>query len=104
MSKEWKDTAMILDEYLQFHEWKKVEEDAFYDWRLVKKVNLAVSLLLFNLPLCQVLRSLRTLRGNKDARGCLGVLETCIRSNFAGVESPRLYSEVGLPSHLYSRY
>ncbi|KAF9457013.1 acyl transferase/acyl hydrolase/lysophospholipase [Collybia nuda] len=77
---EWKNAAMTLDNYLHFHEWKKVEEDAFYDWRLVKKVR----------------RSLRTLRENKDSRGCLGVLETCIRSNFAGVESSRLYSETFL--------
>ena len=35
---EWKDAATVLDEYMQFHDWKKVDEDAFYDWRLVKKV------------------------------------------------------------------
>ncbi|GLB33842.1 putative patatin-like phospholipase domain-containing protein [Lyophyllum shimeji] len=77
---EWKEAAATLDEYLQFHEWKKVDEDPFYDWKLVRKVR----------------RSLKTLREKKDARGCLGVLETCIRANFAGVESPRLYSETFL--------
>ncbi|RDB22700.1 hypothetical protein Hypma_010146 [Hypsizygus marmoreus] len=77
---EWKAAAVTLDEYLKFDEWKKVDEDPFYDWRLVKKVR----------------RSLRTLRDKKDARGCLGVLETCIRTNFAGVESSRLYSETFL--------
>lgn len=35
---EWKDAATILDEYLHFDEWKKVDEDPYYDWRLVKKV------------------------------------------------------------------
>lgn len=78
--KEWKEAAIALDEYLQFDEWKKVNEDPFYDWKLVRKVK----------------RSLRTLREKKDARGCLGVLETCIRPNFAAVESPRLYSETFL--------
>ncbi|KAJ3576197.1 hypothetical protein NP233_g582 [Leucocoprinus birnbaumii] len=77
---EWKEAAMALDEYLQFDEWKKVDEDPFYDWKLVRKVK----------------RSLRTLREKQDARGCLGVLETCIRPNFAAVESPRLYSETFL--------
>ncbi|KAF5388223.1 hypothetical protein D9615_000438 [Tricholomella constricta] len=77
---KWKEAALTLDEFLQFHEWKQVDEDPFYDWKLVKKVR----------------RSLRTLREKKDARGCLGVLETCIRSNFAGVESSRLYSETFL--------
>ncbi|KAH8118560.1 patatin-domain-containing protein [Phellopilus nigrolimitatus] len=74
---EWKEAARALDEYLGFDEWKAIDEDSFYDWRLVRKV----------------LRSLRTLRRNDDARGVLGVLETCIRTNFAGVESARLYSE-----------
>lgn len=32
---------------------------------------------------------LKNLRERDDVRGVLGVLETCIRSNFAGVESTR---------------
>ncbi|KIJ70532.1 hypothetical protein HYDPIDRAFT_105276 [Hydnomerulius pinastri MD-312] len=77
---EWKEAAVTLDKYLDFHEWKQVEEDPFYDWKLVKKVS----------------RSLRILREKNDVRGVLGVLETCIRTNFAGVESARLYSETFL--------
>ncbi|KAJ7781209.1 patatin-domain-containing protein [Mycena metata] len=77
---EWKEAALVLDEYLHFDEWKKEDEDPFYDWKLVRKVQ----------------RSLRTLREKNDVRACLGVLETCIRSNFAAVESPRLYSETFL--------
>ncbi|KAI0796662.1 acyl transferase/acyl hydrolase/lysophospholipase [Abortiporus biennis] len=74
---EWKDAALVLDDYMHFDEWKVVDEDPFYDWKLVRKV----------------LRSLRSLREKNDARGVLGVLETSIRTNFAGVESSRLYSE-----------
>ncbi|KAI0699797.1 acyl transferase/acyl hydrolase/lysophospholipase [Cytidiella melzeri] len=74
---EWKDAALAMDEYLHFDEWKSIEEDPYYDWKLARKV----------------LRTLRNLRAKNDARGLLGVLETCIRTNFAGVESPRLYSE-----------
>ena len=70
---EWKEAAVTLDKYLNFEEWKKVDEDSFYDWILVRKVR----------------RSLKTLREKNDVRGCLGVLETCMRSNFAAVESPR---------------
>ncbi|KAJ7682771.1 patatin-like phospholipase domain-containing protein [Mycena polygramma] len=77
---EWKEAALVLDEYLHFDEWKKEDEDPFYDWKLVRKVH----------------RSLKTLREKNDVRACLGVLETCIRSNFAAVESPRLYSETFL--------
>lgn len=74
---EWKEAAIALDEYLHFDEWKTVDEDPYYDWKLVRKV----------------LRTLRSLREKKDARGILGVLGTSLRTNFAGVESPRLYSE-----------
>ncbi|KAF9009035.1 acyl transferase/acyl hydrolase/lysophospholipase [Cyathus striatus] len=77
---QWKQAALDLDSYLGFDEWKKVDEDSFYDWKLVRKVR----------------SSLKTLRERKDARGCLGVLETCIRANFAAVESLRLYSETFL--------
>jgi len=56
---------------------KKIDEDPYYDWKLVKKVK----------------RSLESLRKTGDVRGVLGVLETCIRTNFAGCESSRLYSE-----------
>ncbi|XP_006460313.1 hypothetical protein AGABI2DRAFT_117271 [Agaricus bisporus var. bisporus H97] len=77
---EWKEAAAEMDNHLQFDEWKKVDEDPFYDWKLVRKVK----------------RSLRNLRDKNDARGCLGVLETCIRPNFAAVESPRIYSETFL--------
>ncbi|RPD67155.1 patatin-domain-containing protein [Lentinus tigrinus ALCF2SS1-7] len=74
---EWKDAALALDEYMHFDEWKLIDEDMYYDWKLVRKVR----------------RSLKTFREKNDARGVLGVLETCIRTNFAGVESARLYSE-----------
>lgn len=29
---------MMLDKYLMFNDWKKVDEDAFYDWKLLRKV------------------------------------------------------------------
>jgi AMMECR1 domain-containing protein len=72
-----------LDKYLNFEEWKKIDEDSFYDWMLVRKVR----------------RSLKTLREQNNVRGCLGVLETCMRSNFAAVESPR--SALGLSYILF---
>lgn len=47
-------------------------------------------------------RSLRSFREKNDARGVLGVLEVCVRANFAGTESARLYSEVNMPVTLAS--
>ncbi|KAF9268012.1 patatin-domain-containing protein [Marasmius fiardii PR-910] len=77
---EWKTAARALDEYMGFDEWKNIDEDSFYDWKLIRKVT----------------KSLKALREKNDVRGCLGVLETCIRANFAGIESSRLYSETYL--------
>lgn len=38
LQQEWKDAALALDEYMQFDEWKVIEEDIYYDWKLVRKV------------------------------------------------------------------
>jgi hypothetical protein len=74
---EWVDAAEVLDDFLDFDEWKRSDEDPYYDWRLIRKVK----------------QSLRTFRAKNDVRSVLDILETCIRNSFAGVESPRLYSE-----------
>lgn len=74
----WKKAAIKMDEFLGFSEWKEVDEDPNYDWNLVRKVK----------------RSLASLRKQGDVRGLMDVLEVCLRSNFAGVESVRIYSEV----------
>lgn len=31
---------MALDEYLHFDEWKTVDDDPYYDWKLVRKVRI----------------------------------------------------------------
>ena len=28
----------MLDDFLDFDEWKQTDEDPFYDWRLIRKV------------------------------------------------------------------
>lgn len=74
---------------MQFDEWKVIEEDIYYDWKLVRKVCVDDTIKERGLNSAQVRRSLKVFREKNDARGVLGVLETCIRTNFAGVESAR---------------
>ena len=74
---EWKGVALELDEYLGYEGWKREDASGLYDWILVKKVQ----------------NSLRMMRENNDADGVMGVLELCLRNNFAGTENFRLYSE-----------
>ncbi|CEQ40142.1 SPOSA6832_01727 [Sporobolomyces salmonicolor] len=74
---EWKQRALALDDYLHLSEWKKSAPNAYYDAPLVRRV----------------LRTLRELREKEDAEGVCAVLHAVLRSNFAGTESFRLYSE-----------
>ncbi|KAK4705122.1 hypothetical protein P7C70_g1096, partial [Phenoliferia sp. Uapishka_3] len=74
---EWKERALALDNYLRLSDWKRSPPNAYYDSALIRRV----------------LRSLRELRERDDVEGVRAVLEVALRSNFAGIESFRLYSE-----------
>lgn len=73
-----------MDSYLGFDAWKTIDEDNKYDYPLVRKVR----------------KSLKSLREHGDVKGVMGVLEICLRNNFAGTESVRMYSEVSPKSCL----
>lgn len=62
---------------LGYTAWKKTPANAYYDSSLVRRV----------------LENLREMREKDDVEGVCAVLEVCLRSNFAGIESFRLYSE-----------
>lgn len=74
---EWKETALKLDELMDYEQWKSQDSSGLYDWVLIKKV----------------LKSLKDFRESSDANGLIGVLDLCLRDNFAGTENFRLYSE-----------
>ncbi|WWC92971.1 uncharacterized protein L201_007934 [Kwoniella dendrophila CBS 6074] len=74
---EWITAAKNLDSNLGFDEWKETEEDGYFDYILVKRVK----------------RTLTRLRAARDARGLMDALAICVRSNFAGTESVKMYSE-----------
>ena len=75
--KEWRRWAVEMDEYVGYGRWKEKDASGLYDWILVRKV----------------VKSLRQFRERDDAEKVLGVLNLCVRNNFAGVEGFRLYSE-----------
>jgi hypothetical protein len=77
---EWRTAALDMDAHLGFDEWKAADEDNKYDYPLVRKVK----------------KSLKSLRESGDVKGVMGVLEICVRNNFAGTESVRMYSEVSI--------
>ncbi|KAA1089655.1 hypothetical protein PGT21_026173 [Puccinia graminis f. sp. tritici] len=77
---EWKAAALELDDLLGFGQWKRNASNAYYDSISVRKV----------------VASLERSRLNNDPESLKGVLEVCLRANFAGIESIRLYSQTHL--------
>ncbi|GAA6064627.1 hypothetical protein JCM10212_006072, partial [Sporobolomyces blumeae] len=73
----WKTRALELDDHLGLTAWKRSAPNAYYDAPLVRRV----------------VRALRDLRERQDAEGVCAVLHAVLKSNFAGTESFRLYSE-----------
>lgn len=43
MAKEWKEAAATLDAYLHFDDWKRVDEDPYYDFLLGSLFRVCVS-------------------------------------------------------------
>ncbi|OLL24401.1 Patatin-like phospholipase domain-containing protein, partial [Neolecta irregularis DAH-3] len=74
---EWKDAAMELDTYLGHDEWKKTPGFAYYDHSLIRKV----------------LKTLQSARQNQDIDLLKSTLQACVKANFGGIESARLYSQ-----------
>lgn len=72
---QWKKAALALDDYLHYSDWKRSAPNAYYDSPLVRRV----------------VKALRELRAKDDVDGLCTVLHAVLRSNFAGVESFRLY-------------
>jgi predicted acylesterase/phospholipase RssA len=87
---DWVKAAQELDSYLGNDKWKVEDEGSYYDWKMLRRI----------------LRDVRSLRkraeqeekqGNKSGPRAIdelrATLEVCVKTNFAGIENPRLYSE-----------
>ncbi|KAG5437516.1 hypothetical protein PCANB_000944 [Pneumocystis canis] len=77
---EWKFAASELDRFLGNDKWMEDPRFDYYDYQLISKV----------------LKLLKIHRENDHPEALKGVLETCIRSNFGGIENRRLYSQTYL--------
>ncbi|CCG80650.1 Patatin-like phospholipase domain-containing protein SPAC1786.01c [Taphrina deformans PYCC 5710] len=73
---EFKEAAAALDTYQGHDEWKTEPEFDYYDFKTVRRVA----------------RRLKEAREKHNLKEIRHILETCIKSNFGGIESPRLYS------------
>ncbi len=89
---EWVKAAADLDAYLGNDAWKREEEYAYYDSRTIRNVK-------HNLAKLRARAEKEEDAGtnNKDGQPAIedlrGLVETCVKNNFAGIENPHLYSE-----------
>jgi hypothetical protein len=86
----WVAAARKLDEFLGNQAWMTVNEYAYYDSRTVMRV---VSQLSRYRSRAERASKHRSEEGNKAAADLKSLVEACVKNNFVGVESPRLYSQ-----------
>ncbi|KAF2221294.1 acyl transferase/acyl hydrolase/lysophospholipase [Elsinoe ampelina] len=89
---DWVKAAQELDRYLGNDKWKETDEYAYYDCKTIRRVT-------------QQLHALRLrVESGGNTNGLAekhavavdelrGLVEACVKNNFAGYENPRLYSE-----------
>ncbi|KAH0553381.1 hypothetical protein GP486_006549 [Trichoglossum hirsutum] len=90
--KDWVKAAQDLDAFLGNESWKQTDEYAYYDYTTLRHVG-------------EDLRSWRleaekeendrvnSIRGIRPIDALRSLVEACVKSNFVGIENPRLYSE-----------
>lgn len=89
---EWCKAAKALDDHLGNDEWKDKDEYAYYNFQTVQQV----------LTESKALRVVAQSQSDseevrREATDRLrAIAETCVKSNFAGLENPRLYSQTYL--------
>ncbi|WFD45346.1 hypothetical protein MPSI1_004028 [Malassezia psittaci] len=74
---EWKRAALELDKFRDHNAWKEKDASAYYDWRIIQRV----------------VAALRVTREKEDVNALIGVLNLCLKNNFAGIENFSLYSQ-----------
>ncbi|ETN37402.1 uncharacterized protein HMPREF1541_08393 [Cyphellophora europaea CBS 101466] len=85
---EWKEAAQRLDNHLSNEQWKRTDPYSYYNHQTVGRVNDQLVALLQTMEQ-DTQDSLKA----KATNELKALLEACIKNNFVGIESPRLYSE-----------
>lgn len=101
--RDWVQAAKELDTYLGNTDWKEENEYAYYDsktvrrvWEQIRKLRRAAELQEANEGGAPV-QSNGNAKASSDGKQAINelkvMIEACVKSNFVGVENPRLYSE-----------
>lgn len=95
---DWKVAAKELDTYLGADSWKSDEAFAYYDYKTIKKATTDMSRLRQRAE-DEAQRGVAETNGERDRKSISVVdelrnlVELCVKSNFGGIESFRLYSQ-----------
>ena len=89
---EWVIAAKNLDAFLGNDAWKEKDEYAYYDSRTISRVKRHMSDIRYRIKL-EELHANGDLSDRTALEELRGLVEACVKNNFAGVENPRLYSE-----------
>ena len=89
---EWTAAARKLDAFLGNDVWKEKDEYAYYDSRTISRVKRHMSDIRHRIELGK-LQAVDDLSDRTALEELRGLVEACVKNNFAGVENPRLYSE-----------
>lgn len=73
---EYIENSKNLDKYLKLDEWCNEDRYKYYDWKNLRRT----------------IGNLKKLRHLKKYEDLMVVLQTCVKSNFAGTENPLMYS------------
>ena len=87
---DWKDAATELDRHLGNEQWKETDDYAFYDYTTVRKVK---DQLKAGRARASLEEQTHSDSGKESVDRLRRLVEDCVKSNFVGVENPRLYSE-----------
>ncbi|GMM34236.1 hypothetical protein DASC09_015610 [Saccharomycopsis crataegensis] len=74
---EWVENAKKLDSTFGLDQWRKDPVFYYYDYRTLAKT----------------IKNLRSSTNDCDIEQCMVVLQNCLKSNFAGIENPIMYSQ-----------
>ncbi|GAB7354388.1 hypothetical protein MBLNU459_g4888t1 [Dothideomycetes sp. NU459] len=88
--RDWIEGANELDRHLGSDRWKETDEYAYYDSRTVRRVKDRMRNLRRRVEREEKDHTKGRRRALEDLRG---LVEACVKNNFAGTENPRLYSE-----------
>jgi predicted acylesterase/phospholipase RssA len=83
---EWQASAQRLDEHLGNEQWKRSDSYSYYNHQTVSRVSDQLAILIDKIES-------NVQSSSRDVQDLKALLEACIKNNFVGSESPRLYSE-----------